>query len=120
MKTKILILGTLALVLSLGSLLAFHHSNFRLTGFDSKHFTEKDWFEDKDREEDKDRPTDEDKGGDDSLKVKKKMYDLRAFPATTIPEGSREKAWQQFQKLYPENQTMSWKPITPKVGGNGR
>jgi hypothetical protein len=58
------------------------------------------------------KPEDEDKGGDDSLKFKKRAYDFRAYPNKTIPAGSREKAWEQFQQHYPSNQKKSWwKPV---------
>jgi hypothetical protein len=57
------------------------------------------------------KPEDEDKNGDDSLKFKKREYDFRAYPNKTIPAGSREKAWEQFQQHYPPNQKKSlWQP----------
>lgn len=58
------------------------------------------------------KPEDEDRNGDDSLKFKKQAYDFRAYPNKTIPAGSRERAWEQFQAHYPPGQKQSpWKPI---------
>ncbi len=57
------------------------------------------------------KPEDEDRNGDDSLKFKKRAYDFRAYPNKTIPAGSRERAWEQFQQHYPPDQKKSlWKP----------
>jgi hypothetical protein len=58
------------------------------------------------------KPEEEEKGGDDSLKFKKHAYAFRAYPNKTIPAGSRERAWEQFQQHYPPGQKKSlWKPV---------
>jgi hypothetical protein len=58
------------------------------------------------------KPEEEEKGGDDSLKFKKSAYAFRAYPNKTIPAGSRERAWEQFQAHYPTGQKRSlWKPV---------
>lgn len=120
MKKRTILLCGLSLVLVMGGFFALRPHFIHLSGFSSKQFTEQDKFEDKDHDEDKDRPTDEDEGGDDSLKHKKRDYDFRAYPATTIPAGSKAKAWEQFQKLYPKNKTAIMKQVTPSGRTNGR
>ena len=78
---------------------AFHQVAAKLPDMDDEH----------DADETKGlKPEDEDRGGDDSLKFKKRAYDFRAYPNKTIPAGSREKAWEQFQAHYPPSAKKSW------------
>ncbi len=80
----------------------------------SKRFATQDWFEKQNKDAEHERPTDgeESHNGDDSLIYKKRMRDFRAYPLTTIPQNAKLNAFQQFQSLYPENQSLNWKSVS--------